>query len=112
MKKLIATLLHIAAPRERAADESHNETNETGRAVSSSAKKTDSGVLTADRRVVATPRRASTTSMASRYGTRAVTHATIAGDSVLTSVGEYRKQRGELDSTPVKPVPVNPRGRN
>jgi hypothetical protein len=47
-----------------------------------------------------------------RAGSRLTTHATIAGDSVLTSVGEYRKQRGELDSTPVKPAPVKQRGRN
>jgi hypothetical protein len=112
MKKLIATLLHIAAPHERAANKTNSETDEVDLAASNGGGTASTGLLTADRRVVSTPRRTSTAPTASRYGTRTVTHATIAGDSVLTSVGEYRKQRGELDSTPVKPVPVNPRGRN
>lgn len=100
MDKLIANLLRIALPNRRAADAADSTID-------------DSSSSNAVRRPATPARRASVaTPTASRYGVRTATHATIAGDSVLTSVGEYRKQRGELDSTPVKPAPVNPRGRN
>jgi hypothetical protein len=112
MENPISHLLRVAMPHRHDADDtttSERASRDANNDVLSSRSNERAGAAT---RITVAPKRVSSARSPTRYGVRATTHATIAGDSVLTSVGEYRKQRGELESTPVKSAPVNQRGRN
>ncbi|PRY64681.1 hypothetical protein B0I08_11266 [Glaciihabitans tibetensis] len=89
MDNLITNLLHALPHRDTSNDGTSADAEVTAGAEST-------------RETVAAQRRSLAVSPVTRAAPyRPPTHATIAGDSPLTSVGEYRKRRGELDTVPI-----------